>query len=123
DEVQERLRNLASDSVRRRTHEAVVELARALSRERPLCLVLEDLHFADEPSLQLSEELLSLADEEAVAVLLVYRSDPDLPSWRLGEAARRRYRHRFEELQLEALAPEHGARLAAAAAGGELTVA
>jgi ABC-type transport system substrate-binding protein/class 3 adenylate cyclase len=123
DDVQERLRNLASDSVQRQTHEAVVELARALSDEQPLCLVLEDLHFADEPTLQLAEELLSLADEEAVAVLLLYRSDPDLPSWHLGEAARRRYLHRFRELQLDPLAPEEGAQLAATAAGGELTAA
>jgi len=123
DDVQERLRNLASDSMQRQTHEAVVELARSLSRERPLCLVLEDLHFADEPTLELCEELLSLADEEAAAELLLYRSDPDLPSWRLGEAARRRFRHRFRELQLEALDAEDGARLAAAAAGGALSAA
>ena len=121
DEAQERLRNLASDSVQRQTHEAVVELARALARERPLCLVLEDLHFADEPTLELCEELLSVAEEESAVVFLLYRSDPDLPSWKLGEAARRLYRHRFRELQLGALDAEEGARLAAAAAGGELT--
>ena len=107
--------------MQRQSHEAVVELARAISREQPLGLVLEDLHFADEPTLDLFEELLQLADEEAVAVLLLYRNDPDLPSWRLGEAARRRYRHRFSELQLEALAPADGARLAASAAGRDLS--
>ena len=116
----ERLRVLARDSVQRQTHEAVVELARAVSREQPLALLLEDLHFADEPTLELFEEALSLADEEAVAVLLLYRSDPDLRSWDLGEAARRRYRHRFRELQLDPLGPDEGARVAAAATGGEL---
>ncbi len=121
DDAQERMRALARDSVQRQTHEAVVELGRALSHERPLCLVLEDLHFADEPTLDLCEELLLLADEEATAVFLLYRSDPDLPSWELGEAARRRYRHRFRELQLDALDSDQGARLAASAAGGELT--
>ena len=36
--------------------------------------------------------------------------DPDLRSWELGEAARRRYRHRFRELLLEPLdAPSSGA--------------
>ena len=118
--VVERLHGLASDSVRRQTHEAVLELCRALSQEEPLCLVLEDLHFADEPTLELCEELFSLADEEAVATLLLYRSDPDLPSWELGEAARRQYRHRFRELQLEPLGADDGARLAASAAGGDL---
>jgi ABC-type transport system substrate-binding protein/class 3 adenylate cyclase len=120
-EAEERMRALARDSVQRQTHEAVLELAHALARERPLCLVLEDLHFADEPTLALCEELLSLAEEEATAVFLLYRSDPDLPSWDLGEAARRRYRHRFHELQLEPLDANEGARLAASAAGAEIT--
>jgi ABC-type transport system substrate-binding protein/class 3 adenylate cyclase len=118
--VQERLRGLARDSVQRQTHEAVVELARALSLEQPLTLVLEDLHFADDRTLELIEDLLPLADEEAVAVLLLYRSDPDLPSWAVGEAARRRYRHRFRELQLKPLELDDGARLAASATGRDL---
>jgi ABC-type transport system substrate-binding protein len=120
EDAAERLGELARDSVQRQTHEAVVELVRELSHERPLCLVLEDLHFADAPTLELCRELLSLADEEAVAILLLYRSEPDLPSWELGETARRIYRHRFRELHLEPLDAGEGARLAAAAAGGEL---
>jgi ABC-type transport system substrate-binding protein/class 3 adenylate cyclase len=120
EDAQQRLRDLARDSVQRQTHEAVVELARALSQEHPVGLVLEDLHFADERTLELVEELLSLADEEAVAVLLLYRSDPDLRSWTLGEAARRRYPHRFRELELDSLQPEEGARVAASATEGDL---
>ncbi len=111
---------LARDSVQRQSHEAVAELVRALARERPVCLVLEDLHFADEPTLELFEELLQLAEEEPVALLLAYRHDPDLRSWELGEAARRRYRHRFRELLLERLDASDGARLASAAAGRDL---
>jgi ABC-type transport system substrate-binding protein/class 3 adenylate cyclase len=121
EDAAERLRGLARDSIQRQTHEAVLELCRALSAERPLCLVLEDLHFADEPTLELCRELLQLADEEAVCLLLLYRSDPDLPSWELGETAHRLYRHRFRELHLEALGPDEGARLAASAVGGELS--
>jgi signal transduction histidine kinase len=94
DNARERLQTLARDSAQRQTHEAVTELLRALSRERPLCRVLEDLHFADEPTLELCEELLSLAERESVALLLLYRPDPDLRSWDVGEAARRRYRQR-----------------------------
>jgi ABC-type transport system substrate-binding protein/class 3 adenylate cyclase len=123
EDVAERLERIARDSIQRQTHEAVLELCRALSYTRPFCLLLEDLQFADEPTLELCEELLQLADEEAVTILLLYRSDPDAPSWKLGEAARRRYRHRFRELQLEPLDSEDGARLAASAAGGDLPAA
>jgi ABC-type transport system substrate-binding protein/class 3 adenylate cyclase len=120
DDAAEQLRGLASDSAQRQSHEAVVEFVRAFAHAQPVGLVLEDLHFADDPSLELFAELLQLADAEAVAVLLVYRNDPDLPSWGLGEAARRRYRHRFRELQLDPLLPEEGALLAASAAGRDL---
>ena len=102
------------------SHEAVAEFVRALAKERPVCLVLEDLHFADEPTLELFEELLQLAEEEPVALLLAYRHDPDLRSWELGEAARRRYRHRFRELLLDPLDASDAARLASAAAGRDL---
>ena len=118
--ARERMQTLARDSVQRQTHEAVTVLLEALSRQRPLCLVLEDLHFADEPTLELCEELLSLAEQESVAVLLLYRPDPDLRSWDVGEAARRRYRHRFRELVLEPLDLEQGALLAASVAGEDL---
>jgi class 3 adenylate cyclase len=120
DDAAQRLDALARDSVQRQSHEAVAELVRALAQERPVCLVLEDLHFADEPTLELFEELLQLAEEEPVALLLAYRHDPDLRSWELGEAARRRYRHRFRELLLEPLDASDGARLASAAAGRAL---
>src|SRR5215210_2057351 len=121
EDVQERLSGLARDSVQRQTHEAVVELARALSREQPLGLVLEDLHFADDRTLELVEELMSLAEEESVALLVLYRSDPDLASWGLGEAARRRYRHCYRELPLDPLEPEESARLAASVTEGDLS--
>src|SRR4051794_5893218 len=117
DDAAQRLDALARDSVQRQSHEAVIELVRAITREQPVCLVLEDLHFADEPRLELFEELLQLADDEPVALLLAYRHDPDLRSWELGEAARRRYRHRFRELLLEPLDAAAAAELAAAAAG------
>jgi ABC-type transport system substrate-binding protein/class 3 adenylate cyclase len=120
DDAAQRLDALARDSVQRQSHEAVIELVRALAREQPVCLVLEDLHFADEPTLELFEEALQLADDEPVVLLLAYRHDPDLRSWQLGEAARRRYRHRFRELQLEPLDAAAAAQLAAAAAGREL---
>jgi ABC-type transport system substrate-binding protein/class 3 adenylate cyclase len=120
-EYQERLRGLASDSVQRQTHEAVIELCRAVARERPLALLLEDLHFADEPTLELYCDLLSLVDDESVAVLGVFRADPDLRSWDVGEMARRRYRHRFREIPLEALTPEESTRLAGFAAGDALS--
>jgi ABC-type transport system substrate-binding protein/DNA-binding SARP family transcriptional activator len=119
-EAEERLREYARDSVQLQTHEAVREVVRALARERPLCLFLEDLHWADEPTLALVEELFPLCDEEALSLALLHRDDPDHPSWDLVERARRRFRHRFSEIALAPLDVDDCASLAATAAGAEL---
>jgi class 3 adenylate cyclase len=112
--------DLAPDAVKLQTHRILGELVTALARERALCLVLEDLHAADEPTLELVEELLPLTDGAPVLFVLLYRSDPDNAAWDLGEHARRHHRHRFSELALEPLDAEASASLAESAAGAEL---
>jgi ABC-type transport system substrate-binding protein/class 3 adenylate cyclase len=117
---EKRLTGLSRDSVQRQTFEAVAALLEALAREQPLCLVFEDLHWADESTLALVADLLELADREAAVIVLLYRSERDLGAWHLGELARKRFPHRLEEVELRSLAPEDSALLAVGAAGAEL---
>jgi ABC-type transport system substrate-binding protein/class 3 adenylate cyclase len=116
----ERLGGLSRDSVQRQTFEAVARLLEALARERALCVVFEDLHWADESTLALIEELFELADREAVVIVLLYRSERDHAAWHLGEVARQRFPHRLVELELRSLAPEESTLLAGGAAGAAL---
>jgi ABC-type transport system substrate-binding protein/class 3 adenylate cyclase len=116
----ERLSGLSRDSVQRQTFEAVTTVLETLARERPLCLLFEDLHWADESTLELVEELLELADREATALLLIYRSEREHGSWRLGERARQRFPHRLVQLELRPLAAEDSRMLAGGAAGADL---
>jgi ABC-type transport system substrate-binding protein/class 3 adenylate cyclase len=102
-DLAQQVSELSRDSVQRQTVEAVHGLLAALADERPLCLVLEDLHWADEATLELLEELLPLTEEEAVALILLYRSEREHRSWLLGQLARRRYPHRYHELELRPL--------------------
>jgi ABC-type transport system substrate-binding protein/class 3 adenylate cyclase len=119
----DRLRQLSRDSVRRQTIDGVERLVRSLARERPLCLVVEDLHWADESTLDLLEKLLPVTEEEAVCLVLLYRSEREHRSWDLGDHARRRYPHRYHELELAALDSEASRMLAGGAAGAELPAA
>ncbi len=119
-ETATRMRDLAADSVQRQTFEAVRELVRALAGERPLCLVWDDLHWADETTLELLDELLDVTEEEAVALVLVHRSEREHPSWRLGERARQRHPHLYRELELRPLDADASLALAGEAAGAEL---
>jgi ABC-type transport system substrate-binding protein/class 3 adenylate cyclase len=116
----QRLSGLSRDSVQRQTFEAVTTLFEALAREHPLCLLFEDLHWADESTLELVEELLGLADREATALVLLYRSEREHGSWRLGERARQRFPHRLVQLELRPLAAENSRMLAGGAAGADL---
>ena len=115
----ERLGELSPDSVQQQTFDAMRRLVSAIARERPLCLVLEDLHWADEATLALIEELFPATDEE-VALLLSFRTEHEHAAWDLTERARRRYRHRFEELQLVPLEQTAAVELAFSAAAAQL---
>src|SRR6478735_3082277 len=55
--------------------EGVVELLADLAADNPVCLILEDLHWADRPSRELVLYLVNRLRDERVAVLLTYRSD------------------------------------------------
>ncbi len=99
-------RELNPESAQRRSFDSFRELAVVLADERPLCLVFEDLHWADDSTLELIGSLLQVTEEAAVGLFLLYRNDPDSRSWELGEQARRRYPHRHQEIQLAALPPD-----------------
>ncbi len=119
-EQEQRMRDFASDAVQRQTFDWLYQLVCALARERPLCLVLEDLHWSDEATLSLLDELLPAAEQAPVGFLLVHRNDPDHPAWQLVDRARRRFRSLFADVELEPL-PEPDARaLAETDAGGDL---
>jgi len=119
-EQEQRMRDFAPDAVQHQTFDWLYQLVAALARERPLCLVLEDLHWSDEATLSLLDELLPVAEQTAVCFLLVHRIDPDHPAWQLVDRSRRRFRRSFLELELEPLPHADARALAEVDAGGEL---
>src|SRR5919198_3575032 len=116
----QRIRELNRESIQMRTFEVFYELLCKLADEQPLCVVLEDLHWADEATLELLESLLGVTEQAAVGLFLLYRSERELGSWRLGERARQQYPHRYREIEVQPLPPDASRTLAHGAAGGEL---
>ena len=119
-ELERRIRELASDAVRQQTFDCLYGLISAIARRRPLCVVLDDLHWADEATLSLVDELLPVVEEADVLFVLIHRSDPDHEAWRVLDRARRRFPARYRELALGPLAEADGRRLADEEADGEL---
>ena len=117
---QARIRELSRESLQHQTFQLFRELVARLAAESSVCLVLEDLHSADDASLALLRELLSVTEEAAVGLVLLYRSEREHGSWRLGELARQRYPHRFREIELRPLPDDASRVLAATVAGAEL---
>ncbi|MGH2429263.1 MAG: AAA family ATPase [Candidatus Limnocylindria bacterium] len=95
--------HLSPEALRYRTFEVVGQLIARLARDGPVAVVLDDQHWADATSLSLTDQLLALADEEAVLLVLAQRTERDHGSWSILDHARREWPHRTRELALEAL--------------------
>jgi ABC-type transport system substrate-binding protein/class 3 adenylate cyclase len=116
----QRLRELNREGVQTATFAAFYELVVKLAEEQPLGIVFEDLHWADESTLELIESLLGVTEESAVALFLLYRTEREHGVWNLGERARQRYPHRYREVEVRPLPADASKSLVASAAGGEL---
>src|SRR5207245_1057944 len=76
-ETTARLAELSPEALQYRTFEVVRHYIESLAETGPVVLALEDVHWADPTSLQLAEQLLALAEEAAVLVVITQRPDPD----------------------------------------------
>jgi ABC-type transport system substrate-binding protein/class 3 adenylate cyclase len=116
----ERIRELNRESVQHQTFDVFSELLCRLAGEMPLGVVLEDLHSADESTLELLEESLRVTEEAAVGLFLLYRTERQHGSWRLGERARQLYPHRHREIELRPLPSDASRALVEGAAEGDV---
>jgi class 3 adenylate cyclase len=99
---------LAPDALRAAYIEGIGALLRSAIRE-PTVLVCEDVHWADEASVDLLARLLRLVHELPVLVMLSARPDRDVPGWRLIGTARDEFGDALVELPLAGL-PEDQSR-------------
>lgn len=74
-----------------------------LSSQRPLVLILEDLHWADPSSVDLLVKLLPIAASAPLLFCLVTRAEQDTPGWKLVTAAREILGNSITEISLSAL--------------------
>jgi ABC-type transport system substrate-binding protein/class 3 adenylate cyclase len=110
-EASARLAELSPEALQYRTFEVVGELVAHLAADRPLIVAIEDLHWADPTSIQLTERLLLLSEEAAVLFVVTMRPERDHPAWQVKEAAGRSLPHRVTDVPLEALSDEADRRL------------
>jgi ABC-type oligopeptide transport system substrate-binding subunit/class 3 adenylate cyclase len=98
-----RLAELSPEALQYRTFEVMGALFARLAQDRPVVVAIEDLHWADPTSIQLTERLLPLSEEAAVLLVITMRHERDHAAWQVKESAGRGLPHRTTEVPLEAL--------------------
>ncbi len=90
---------------------SVKRLVTALAANRPLVIVLEDIHWADPASVDVTLGLIPLVTPQRVLVLLVARAETDVPGWRLVSQIQQTYGAAVTEVRLQPLTEDEARAL------------
>ena len=77
-----------------------------LAMEGPLAVIFDDLHWADEASLNLLLSLADLADTHPMLFVCMLRPDKTAPSWASVQKIQEKLERKFDSIQLEPLGAE-----------------
>ncbi len=110
-EAAERIRYLEPGQLRQQIFLAVRDLLAAEARRSPLLLVLEDLHWADDASLDLIRFLIDSVRGTPLLILAITRPFEGGAVQAIHERASLRLGDRYLHVQLQALPPEQSNRL------------
>ena len=109
----ERVSHLEPRTLQRRYADAIGDLVSGAAAKRPLVLVCDDVHWADDSSVDLLLPLFARLSGSPVLWILASRPDRDVPGWRLLSAARETFGDALLELRLRPLVADEGERLVA----------
>lgn len=119
DAASEFIAALQTSVLNARASETVLAYMRALAAERPTVVVLEDLHWADDPSLALVEGMMDLTETTPFGLVVAMRPYREEPTWRIHEVADRDHHHRYVHLELGALGQEESRELVESLLNGD----
>ena len=98
------IRYLNANTLREKIFSAFSAYLSAKSRQMPLMLIWEDLHWADPSSLALIEHIMSLCENCSVAIVLVFRPRQEERIWQLHEQSIEKFGEYYHAFHLEPLA-------------------
>lgn len=107
----DRLQNARPEQIRYQTFQTLREFAGAVAQRQPLVLVLEDIHWADPLSLDLTGHLMELLEGTPLLLLCVFRPEAALKQDRLAPLASRKCPAAFTEIRLRELTPDNSRAL------------
>ncbi|MGH2809270.1 MAG: ATP-binding protein, partial [Actinomycetota bacterium] len=92
---------------------SLTSLFRLASKQLPVVIVCEDLHWADDSSVELLSRLLPVARDSRVMFLFTSRREPQTAGWRLLREARDGFGEALAEINLDSLSREESSAFAA----------
>ncbi len=110
-ELDNKLEYATPEQIRHQTLMRLRDLFEALARRGPLMLILEDLHWADDLSLDLISLLMDSLATTPLMTLCVYRPEREHRVWQLSSLAQRKCLDRYTEIQLKQLSSGQSRRL------------
>ena len=110
-ESAERVRHLDAKGLQRRIYMALLDLLHSLARQRPLLIVLEDLHWADDISLDLLCHLIPIVATMPLLLCLVHRPLPEDAHRRPWQVAQERVPQRCTLIRLRPLSHQDSRQL------------
>ena len=110
-ELGKNLKYLDGESMGKQVYLSSRRFFERLASARPLVLVFEDLHWADESSTLLIEHLFPLIHRVPLLLCGVSRPEVNVPAARLQETALKDYERRYTEIRLNPLSPTESTQL------------
>jgi class 3 adenylate cyclase/tetratricopeptide (TPR) repeat protein len=99
----ERLKGIEGEALEKLVLKSLRDLLERASRQKPLVVILEDLHWADSTSIRFLESLYRLAESHPILFLNVFRPDYAETSQRLLQTIHARYGRAHLDVPLEPL--------------------
>jgi class 3 adenylate cyclase/tetratricopeptide (TPR) repeat protein len=102
---------LSPPDLRAKVDGAIIDWIESLAEQRPLVLVLEDMHWSDPASLDVSKALLEVTDRASLMLIGLLRPRRSEGAWSFHELASRDFAHRYSSHQLAPLDDDAGRAL------------
>jgi len=102
---------LETSALHARASDALSSYLEAVANQRPLYVVIEDLHWADDLSLAIVEGIMDLTERVPIGLIVALRPYREETSWRVHEVAGRDHHHRYHHLDLPPLPTEDSTAL------------
>ncbi len=110
---------LTPEQVKYQTSLALRDVFLALANQKPLLLVLDDLHWADNLSLDLTSLLIDELPNAPLMLVCIYRPDKAHRSWNVGTKASKKFPDRYRPITLRSLSVQQSERLMESLLGAE----